>query len=87
MPRLAFTTTDLFKCHWPALHKVDHDIERGQIRNSKNIYWEIMINHHQNSFYSFSVNTYKEIIISLNSLYARDLGGTSVEDEIPERGL
>ena len=39
-----------------------------------------MINHHQNSFYSFSVNTYKEIIISLDPLYARDLGGTSVED-------
>ena len=33
-----------------------------------------------NSFYSFSVNTYKEIIISLYSLYAQDLGGTSVED-------
>ena len=46
-----------------------------------------MINQYQNSFYSFSVNTYKEIIISLNSLYARFLGGTSVEDEIPERGL
>ena len=34
-----------------------------------------MINHHQNSFYSFSVNTYKEICISLDSLYPRDLGG------------
>ena len=41
-----------------------------------------MINHHQNSYYSFSVNTYKEINISLNYLYARDLEGTSVEDEI-----
>ena len=46
-----------------------------------------MINHYQNSYYSFFVNTYKEINISLNYLYARDLGGTSVEDEIPERGL
>ena len=46
-----------------------------------------MINHHQNSFYSISVNTYKEISISLDSLYARDLGGTPVEDEMPERGL
>ena len=34
-----------------------------------------MINHHQNSYYSFSLNTYKEISISLDSLYARDLGG------------
>ena len=39
------------------------------------------------SVYSFSVNTYKKIIISLDSLYAWDLGGTSVEDEIPERCL
>ena len=46
-----------------------------------------MINHHQNSYYSFSLNTYKEISISLDSLYARDLWGTSVEDEIPEKGL
>ena len=46
-----------------------------------------MIYCHQNPFYFFSVNTYKEIIISLDSVYARDLGGTSVEDEIPERGL
>ena len=47
----------------------------------------IMINHHQNSFYSFSVNTYREISISLNSLYTRNLGGTSVEEVIPEQGF
>ena len=44
-----------------------------------------MINYHQNFFYFFSVN--KELIISLDFLYARDLGESSVEDEIPEKGL
>ena len=41
-----------------------------------------MINHHQNSFYSFSVNmeisisiSIISISISLDFLYARDLGG------------
>ena len=43
--------------------------------------------HHQNSFYSFSINTYKEISISLDSFYARDLEVTSVEEEVSERGL
>ena len=45
-----------------------------------------MIYHPQNFF---SVNSYKEISISLSldSLYARDLGGTSVKEEIPKRGL
>ena len=54
------------------------------------IHIQLVVNNEQSSpelFYSFSVNTYKELIISLDSLYARDLGGTSVEDEIPERGL
>ena len=46
-----------------------------------------MNNYHQNFFYSFSVNTYKEISISLYSLYALDWEGTSVEEEIPELGI
>ena len=32
-------------------------------------------------------NTYKEISISLYSLYALDWEGTSVEEEIPELGI
>ena len=43
-----------------------------------------MIYHPKNSFYSFSKHLHKEIWISLDYLYARDLGGTSVEDEIPK---
>ena len=54
------------------------------------IHKQLFVNKDQSSpelFYSFSVNTYKEISISLNSLYTRNLGGTSVEEVIPEQGL
>ena len=44
-----------------------------------------MINHHQNSFYSFSVNTYKEIYVSVSTPSVLETwGGLLKRIEIPE---